>query len=82
MLADTLVLSQLYSLPVWGPSLGTDAASRLKHFCYHAVQITCGLRKYDHVSAARHNLGWLLLDLLVQHQALNLMYHHFTHDHL
>ena len=67
MLADTLILSLLYSLPVWGPSLGTDATSRLKHFCYCAVQITCGLQKYDHVSAARHNLGWLLLDLLVQH---------------
>ena len=29
MLMDTLVLSQFYALPVWGPSLGTAAVSRL-----------------------------------------------------
>ena len=65
MLMDTLVLSQFYALPVWGPSLGTAAVtvSRLQRLCNRAVRVTCGLRKYDHVSATRHNLGWLLFDL-------------------
>jgi len=65
MLADTLVFSQLYALPVWGPSLGVDAASQLQHLCNCAVQVTYGLKKYDHVSAARHILGWLPFDSLV-----------------
>ena len=41
---------------------------------------TCGLQKYDHVSAARHNLGWLPFDSLVQYRALALMYRHYIHD--
>jgi len=52
MLADTLVFSQLYALPTWGPSLGVDAASQLQHLCNHAVWVTCGLKKYYHVSTA------------------------------
>jgi len=67
MLAGTLVFFQLHALPVCGPSLGVDATSRLQHLCNRAVQITCGLKKYDHVSAACHTLGWLTFDYLVQH---------------
>ena len=53
MLMDSLVLSQFYALPVWGPSLGTAAMSWLHRLCNRAVRVTCGLQKYDHVSAAR-----------------------------
>ena len=80
MLMDTLVLSQFYALPVWGPSLGTAAVFRLQRLCNCAVQVTCGLRKYDHVSAARHNLGWLPFELLVQCRTLVLMRRHYVHD--
>jgi len=62
MLADTLVFSQLYALPIWGPSLGVDATSRSQRLCNHAVRVTCGLKKYDHVSAACHTLGLLPFD--------------------
>ena len=79
MLADILVFSQLYALPIWGPSLGVDATSRSQRLCNHAVRVTCGLKKYDHVSAACHTLGWLTFDSLVQHHTLNLMSHHYTH---
>ena len=80
MLMDTLVLSQFYALPVWGPSLETAPASRLQHLCNRTVRVTCGLRKYDYVSAARHNLGWLPFDLLVQYRTLVLMHRHYVHD--
>ena len=76
MLMDTLVLSQFYALPVWGPSLGTAAVSRLQRLCNCAVRVTCRLRKYDHVSAARYNLGWLPFELLVQYRTLVLMRRH------
>jgi len=66
MLADTLVLSQLYALPIWGQL----------HLCNYAAQIMCGLRN---ILAACCDLGWLPFDSLVQHHTLNLMYHHYTH---
>ena len=77
---DTLVLSQFYALPVRGPSLGTAAMSRLQRLCNRAVRVTCRLRKYDHVSAARHNLGWLPFELLVHYRTLVLMSRHYVHD--
>ena len=80
MLMDTLVFSQFYALPIWGPSLGTVGVSRLQRFCNRAVRVTCGLRKYDHVSAARHSLGWLPFKQLVQYRALTLMYRHYIHN--
>ena len=80
MLMDSLVLSQFYALPVWGPSLGTAAMSRLQRLCNRAVRVTCGLRKYDHVSAARYSLGWLPFDLLIQYHALALMYRLYISD--
>ena len=39
---------------------GTAAVSRLQRLCNHAVRVTCGLRNYDHVSATRHNLAWMV----------------------
>ena len=73
MLMDTLVLSQFNALPIWGPSLETAVVSRLQHLCNRTVQVTCELRKYDQVSAASHNLGWLPFELLVQYHTLVLM---------
>ena len=77
MLVDTLVLSQLYALPMYmGALIGSRCYvhALVAAFCNHAVQIICGLQKYDNISAARRCLGWLPFHLLVQHHALNLMY--------
>ena len=67
----------LYGGPLWGlmQSIGCSTSAIM-----HAVWMTYGLRKYDHVSAARHNLGWLPFDLLVWYHALVLMYRHYIHD--
>ena len=54
--------------------------SRLQRLCNCTVRVTCGLRKYDHVSAVRHNLGWLPFDLLVQYRTLVLMPCHYIRD--
>ena len=42
-----------YALSVWGPSLNKDLFSRLCRLHDRAVCVTCGLRKYDHVSDCR-----------------------------
>ena len=69
-----------YALSVWGPSLNKDLFSRLCRLYNRAVRVTCGLRKYDHVSDCRLGLRWLPLDLLIQHRALNVMYRYYTDD--
>ena len=43
--------------------MGTAAMSQLQRLCNRAVRVTCGMRKYDHVSANR--LGWLPFDLRI-----------------
>ena len=62
ILLDTimvLVLSHLnYALPVWGLPLNSDLVSCLCHFHNWAVRVTCGLRRYDHVSDCRLRLRW------------------------
>ena len=75
MLMESLVMSHLnYALSVWGPSLNKDLFSCLCRLYNRAVRVTCGLRKYDHISNCRFGLRWLPLDLLIQHRALNVMY--------
>ena len=70
MLANSLVISQLtYALPVWGPSLKVNLCSRLHHLYNCAVRVVCGLS--DHVANSRHTLGWLSLDNLMKHRAVN-----------
>jgi len=83
MLVDTLVFLQSYALPIWGPTLGVDMTSQLQRLCNCAVWFMCGLKKYDHVLAAHHALGWLSFDSLVQHRTLNLMYRHlYVHSYI
>ena len=57
----------VYASYVVGPSLNKDLSSRLSCLHNRAVRVTCGLRKYDHVSDCRLELCWLPLDLLIQH---------------
>ena len=82
MLMESLVLSHLnYALPVWGPSLHSDLVSCLCRFHNQAVRVTCGLRRYDHVSDCRLGHQWLPLNLLIQHRALNILYRYYTGDY-
>ena len=74
MMADTLVFSQLYALPVWGSSLKANLISHLQCMCNRAVRVICGLHKFDHVSDSRHHL-----DMLVQYRALVMMYRQYVH---
>ena len=39
-----------------------------------ALCMTCGLRKYDHVSQYRANLGWLPMSEFVQYQTILTMF--------
>ena len=66
MLIESLVFSRYsYALPVWGPALHTDSLARLRRIHNRSVQLTCGLRKYDHVSKYIENIwdGCLLIHL-------------------
>ena len=81
LLANSLVISQLtYALPVWGPSLKVNLCSRLHRLYNRAVRVVCGLRKYDHVASSRRTLGWLPLDNLMKHCAVNLMFRHYANS--
>ena len=74
MLVESLVFSRYsYALPVWGPSLNTDSLSRLRRLHNRSVRLTCGLRKYDHVSKHREHLGWLPVDSFVRYRSLLLL---------
>ena len=60
MMIESLVFSRYtYALPVWGPAISMDSMSRLQRMQNRAVRLSCGLRKFDHVSQNRTNLGWL-----------------------
>ena len=81
MLVESLVLSHLnYALCVWGTSLNTDLVSRLCRLYNKAIRVTCGLKKFDHVSDCRLALGWLPLDFFIQFHALNVMYKYYADD--
>jgi len=71
MLIESLVFSRYsYALPVWGPALHVDSLSRLRRLHNRSVRLTCGLRKYDHVSNHRECLGWLPVNSFVRYRSL------------
>ena len=59
-----------YALPVWGPAAHRDSLSRLARLHNRGVRLTCGLRKYDHVSQHRARLGWLPVESFVKYRSL------------
>ena len=68
LLIDSLVLSRLtYALPVWGSAISKQCLTRLQ--CQHnwTVCIVKNLKKFDHVSAHRTELGWLPVDALIRY---------------
>ena len=71
MLVESLVFSRyVYALPVSGPAIQKDALSRLTRLHNHGIRLTCGLRKYDHVSQYRAQLGWLPVDSFIKYRSL------------
>ena len=66
LLIDSLVLSHLtYALSVWGPAISKQCFTRLQRQHNWAVRIVKNLKKFDHVSAHRTELGWLPVDALI-----------------
>ena len=81
MLVESLVFSRYtYALPVWGPAIHKDSLSRISRLQNRAVRMTCNLRKFDHVSHCRANLGWLPFSLFVQYRSLLTMFHNYYFD--
>ena len=79
LLTESLVFPRLtYALPVWGPAIHQDSLVRLNHLHNRALCITCGLRKFDHISNHRWNIGWLLVSSLIQHRTLCAMMDQYT----
>ena len=76
MLMESLVFSRYtYALPVWGSAISKDSLCRLNRLQNWAVHLTCGLRKYDHVSQYRASLGWLPITQFVQYRSVLTMFH-------
>ena len=48
--------------------------SWLQRIQNRAVRMTCGLRKYDHVSQYRANLGWLPMSEFVKYRTILTMF--------
>ena len=59
-----------YVLPVWGPAAHKNSLSRLIRLHNCGIRLTCGLRKYDHVSQHGTHLGWLSVESLVKYCSL------------
>ena len=71
MLVECLVFSRYsYALPVWGPAIHRDSLSRLSCLHNRGIRLTCGLRKYDHMSQHRTRLGWLPVNSFVKYHSL------------
>ena len=71
MLMESLVFSRYtYALPVWGPAINRDCLSHLDHLQNRAVRLTCGLRRYDHVSRCKVGLGWLPMSQFIQYRSV------------
>ena len=45
-------------------------STRLTRLHNHGVRLTCGFRKYDHVSQYRAQLGWLPVDSFIKYRSL------------
>ena len=57
---------------MWGPALGHDLLARLVKMHNHAIRVTDGLKKIDHVSNFRRQLNWLSVDSLIHSIAVML----------
>jgi len=56
---ESLISSRImYALPVWGPPLLSYQVGRLQHMQNRAVRVVFSLKKFDHVSIPREQLGW------------------------
>ena len=65
---------------MWGPAAHKNSLSRLIRLHNHGVRLTCGLRKYDHVSQHRACLGWLPVESFVRYRSLITLFRDYYVD--
>jgi len=76
MLVKSLVLSRMrYAISTWLPALQQRHISRLQWMQNRGVQLSCDLKKYDHVSSHRLGLRWLSVQDQIKQSTLSYMYH-------
>jgi len=71
ILVSALVLSHIrYCLTVYGNGSAKNLAviDKILNF---AARVISGKRKFDHISAVRESLGWLIPSAMVLHQSLS-----------
>ena len=77
-LMESLVLSRInYALPVWRPPLLSQQVGRLQRIQNRAVRMVSSLRKFDHVSVPRRQLGWTSIPQQVKILSLAAFHHHY-----
>ena len=55
---------------MWGPATHKNSLSHLTRLHNRGICLTCGLRKYDHLSQHRARLGWLPVESFVKYCSL------------
>ena len=79
MLIQALVFPMImYCLPVWAPKFKT-LRNRIEKVINFAVRTVTGLRKFDHVSRARAELGWLTFDAMIGLRDVQRIHHIMWH---
>ena len=63
-----------YCLPVWAPKTVT-ARKRVEKVINFAVRTVTGLKKFDHVSRARMDLGWLTFNAMIDFRDVQRLHH-------
>ena len=75
MLIQTLVFPLItYCLPVWAPKT-MAVRHRIEKVINFAVRTVTGLRKFDHVSEARSDLGWLTFAAMIDLRDVQRLHH-------
>ena len=75
MLIQALVFPLItYCLPVWAPR-SVNVRKIIENVINFAVRTVTGLRKFDHVSGARSNLGWLPFEAMIDLRDVQRIHH-------
>ena len=77
---ETLMFPILrYCLPVWAPKTQI-LRNRIEKVINFAVRSVTGLRKYDHASRARTELGWVTFEEMIKLRDVHRIYHMMWND--
>ena len=68
-----------YCLPVWAPKTQI-LRNRIEKVLNFAVRTVTGLKKYDHVSQARTELGWVTFEAMIKLRDVQRIYHMMWND--